>query len=112
MEHLLSGEVAALPRGQGEVSSKPGEWPPNRLNDYWMPQRFRNFLEEFVHLLRRATYERRRVERRSHVLERHTPLLVGREAVQPTSTTMWADRFGTRPAGVGEGGSVRAPSTT
>lgn len=44
MEHLLSGEVAALPRGQGEVSSKPGEWPPNRLNDYWMPQRFRNFL--------------------------------------------------------------------
>ena len=44
MEHLLSGEVAALPQGQGGVPSKPGEWPPNRLNDYWMPQRFRNFL--------------------------------------------------------------------
>jgi len=44
MEHLLSGEVAALPRGLNRVSSEPGEWPPNRLNDYWMPQRFRNFL--------------------------------------------------------------------
>lgn len=44
MEHLLSADVAELPHAEGQVGLKPGEWPPSRLNDYWLPQTFRNFL--------------------------------------------------------------------
>jgi len=44
MDHLLTGEVVALPPTRGPGAINPGEWPPAPLNDYWLPQRLRNFL--------------------------------------------------------------------